>query len=127
MSWLFEKYDQSAWELWYDRYKEKGYVSKYNDKQVKSMLKKHGFIPMHKIKFDMNTNWLYNTKFKLIYPKSFDAHINSLDTKNMGIYLAGKLYGVPGHTGTYIAPAGDTWLTETSKSTCKFLKSNTIK
>lgn len=126
LSWLFEKYEHKAWELWYDKYKENGYIDKYTDKQVKSILRKHGFLPMEKVKFDKHSNWLYNTKFKLIYPKPFDAHINSLDTKNPGIYLAGKLYGLAGHTAAYIGPQDGLWITESSKSTYRFIESNTI-
>ena len=126
MSWLFERYEHGAWEIWYDKYRKKGYIDKYTDKQVKSILRKHGFVPMDKVKFDKNNNWLYNLRLKLIYPKPFTAHINSLDTKNPGIYLAGKLYGLPGHTATYIGPQDGLWITETSKSTYRFIESNTI-
>lgn len=126
ISWLFEKFEHKAFEQWYDKYKQKGYIDKYNEKQVKSILIKHGFIPMSKCKFDKTTNWLYNSRLKLIYPKPFNNHINSLDTKDPGIYLANKLYGLPGHTATYIAPHNGIWLTETSKSTYQFLQKNTI-
>ena len=126
LSWLFEKYEHKAWELWYDKYLQKGYNSKYSDTQIRKALKAHGFKPMKQFKFDIESNYILSARFKMIHPTPFNTHINSLDTKDPGIYLAGKLFGFQGHSGIYVGRYKGVWIQDSSKSTANFIKLNTI-
>ena len=126
MSWLFETYEHKAWELWYNKYKERGFKIKYTNNQALKLLKAHGFKPMNKVKWDNKGNWVFSLKHKMIYPLPFNEQINSLDTLNPGIYLAGKLFGLPSYSGIYIGPQDGRYVLDSSKSNSKFIESNTI-
>lgn len=128
ITWLYDKYEHQAWEMWYDNYKDKvtnkKYKLKYTPEQAKKILKAHGWKEMHRVKVDTDHCYIYWSPLKMIYPHPFKANINSLDVKNPGVYFAGKMYGLPGYTSCYVAP--NYGQTEVQNSTARFLKKNTI-
>lgn len=73
------------------------YIKKYMDKgtpeQIRAEQKARGFIPFSEFEFEEDGSYLVNFEEKVVYPRDFDNHPNSLDIDNPGVYMAQSMYG----------------------------------
>lgn len=118
ITWIFDKYTQPAWDIWYDNYRTKDFKFKYTDKDIIRELKARGYKKAKYTKTDLDGNYLIHYRLGYILPRMFDAHVNSLRINNPGIYLAQSLYGF--NTSVYIGTSAE------HSSNKRWLKSNTI-